>query len=91
MATLFCHTFRTRHLELKKIHVGKGAHIGINSVVLPGCEIGDNVTLLPLTQVFPTERIKAGTWHGNPAEPIKLLDGIEDGMGSQLSISQHKL
>jgi acetyltransferase-like isoleucine patch superfamily enzyme len=76
MATLFCHTFRTRHLELKKIHVGKGARIGINSVVLPGCEIGDDVTLLPLTQVFPTERIGGGTWHGNPAEPITLLDGL---------------
>jgi carbonic anhydrase/acetyltransferase-like protein (isoleucine patch superfamily) len=77
MATLFCHTFRTRHLELKKIHVGKGAHIGINSVVLPGCEIGDDVTLLPLTQVFPTERIKAGTWHGNPAEPPHSISQLK--------------
>jgi hypothetical protein len=72
MATLFCHTFRTRHLELKPIYVGAGASIGINSVVLPGCQIGANVELLPLTQVFPTERIKAGVWHGNPAEPVHL-------------------
>jgi len=74
MATLFCHTFRTRHLELKPIKVGAGAHIGVNSVVLPACVIGDNVELLPLTQIFPTERITSGLWHGNPAEPIRLGD-----------------
>ncbi|KAG7342362.1 McnC domain containing protein [Nitzschia inconspicua] len=74
MATLFCHTFRTRHLELKPIYVGAGASVGINSVVLPGCHIGPHVELLPLTQVFPTERIKAGVWHGNPAEPVRFAD-----------------
>jgi non-ribosomal peptide synthetase-like protein len=74
MATLFCHTFRTRHLELKPIYVGAGASVGINSVVLPGCQIGSHVELLPLTQVFPSERIKAGIWHGNPAEPVHFVE-----------------
>jgi acetyltransferase-like isoleucine patch superfamily enzyme len=73
MATLFCHTFRTRHLELKPIYVGAFSSVGINSVVLPGCQIGANVDLLPLTQVFPSERINAGIWHGNPAEPVHFV------------------
>jgi len=40
-ATVICHSFERGRLILKKVKIGKKAVIGLNAVILPGCEIGD--------------------------------------------------
>ncbi|MDP2905223.1 MAG: DapH/DapD/GlmU-related protein [Candidatus Omnitrophota bacterium] len=40
-ATVICHSFERSRLILKKVKIGKKAIIGLNAVILPGCEIGD--------------------------------------------------
>ncbi len=40
-ATVIGHSFERGRLILKKVKIGKHAVIGLNSVILPGCQIGD--------------------------------------------------
>ena len=40
-STVICHSFERGRLILKKVKIGKKTVIGLNSVILPGCEIGD--------------------------------------------------
>jgi acetyltransferase-like isoleucine patch superfamily enzyme len=44
-ATVICHSFERNRLILKKVRIGKRAIIGLNSVILPGCEIGDGALI----------------------------------------------
>ncbi|ACV36203.1 DapH/DapD/GlmU-related protein [Accumulibacter sp.] len=55
-------------LTCGRVKIGAGATVGVNSVVLPGTELGENVTLMGGSYVMPGTRIPAGeTWRGNPA------------------------
>ncbi len=50
------------------VKIGAGVTIGVNSVVFPNTEIGDNATLVGGSYVMPGTKIPAGeTWRGNPA------------------------
>lgn len=50
------------------VKIGAGATVGVNSVVLPNTEVGDNSTLLGGSYVLPGSTIPSGeTWRGNPA------------------------
>lgn len=44
-ATVICHSFERKRFILKKVKIGKNAIIGLNSVLLPGCEIGDGALI----------------------------------------------
>ncbi|MBU2102883.1 MAG: DapH/DapD/GlmU-related protein [Candidatus Omnitrophota bacterium] len=44
-ATVICHSFERHRLILKKVKIGKRAIIGLNSVILPGCEIGEGALI----------------------------------------------
>ena len=44
-ATVIGHSFERGRLILKKVKIGKHAIIGLNSVVLPGCQIGDGALI----------------------------------------------
>lgn len=44
-ATVIGHSFERNRLILKKVKIGKNAIIGLNSVILPGCEIGDGALI----------------------------------------------
>ncbi|MFA5100689.1 MAG: DapH/DapD/GlmU-related protein [Candidatus Omnitrophota bacterium] len=44
-ATVIGHSFERGRLILKKVKIGKHAVIGLNSVVLPGCQIGDGALI----------------------------------------------
>lgn len=51
-----------------EVRIGAGATVGVNSVVLPGVEIGDNALLHGASHVLAGTRIPAGeSWRGNPA------------------------
>lgn len=61
--------FTTREsLILGNVTIGAGATIGVNAVVFPNTEIGENAVLLGGSYLMPGARIPAGeTWRGNPA------------------------
>lgn len=55
-------------LTIGRVSIGPGATIGVNSVVFPGVEIGENAVLMGGSYVMPGTRVPAGeTWRGNPA------------------------
>ena len=69
--TLLGHKFSNGGLEFGPIKIPSKTIIGARAVVLPGCKIVDeNVELMPLTHVLPSEELTAGTWHGSPAEKV---------------------
>ncbi len=61
--------FTTREsLILGTVKIGDGATIGVNAVVFPNTEIGENAVLLGGSYLMPGTKIPAGeTWRGNPA------------------------
>jgi acetyltransferase-like isoleucine patch superfamily enzyme len=71
-ATVICHSFERNKLILKKVKIGSKVIIGLNSVILPGCEIGDGAliaagsVLSKNTHVGPHE-----VYCGVPAESAK--------------------
>jgi hypothetical protein len=44
-ATVICHSFENNQLILKKVIIGKNVVVGLNSIILPGCQIGDGATI----------------------------------------------
>lgn len=57
---------------VKKVKIGKGAFIGIGSIILPGVEIGKGALIGPGSVV--TKDVPDYTWvAGNPAQTIKTL------------------
>jgi len=61
-----------RWQESKPIHIGKNCWIGMNSVILPGVTLGDNVIVGAgsiVTKDFPNKVLIAG----NPAKIIKYI------------------
>ncbi len=44
-ATIIAHSFEKGGLKLKKVKIGKNVIIGLNSVILPGVEIGDSAVI----------------------------------------------
>jgi len=52
-------------------------YIGARAVVLPGCKIlNENVVIMPLTHIVPSEELTTGTWHGSPSEMVNIENGI---------------
>jgi len=65
-ATVIGHSFERNRLILKKVKIGKKAIIGLNAVILPGCEIGDGAL------------IAAGAVLGKntKVEPLSIYSGV---------------
>ncbi|QCS50854.1 acyltransferase [Picosynechococcus sp. PCC 11901] len=62
-----------QHVEEKPIYIGNNCWIGMNSVILPGVQLGDNVIVGAgsiVTKSFPSNCVIAG----NPAHIIKNVD-----------------
>ncbi len=63
------HLFEDRIMKIDQVEIGSGVYMGPRSCVLYSAQVGDNVTLGPLTLVMKGEFIPAQTrWHGCPAE-----------------------
>ena len=74
--TLLCHKFNNRGLEFGPVVIPSNTCIGARAVVLPGSKILDeNVEIMPLTHVLPSEELTVGTWHGSPAEKVDIEYG----------------
>lgn len=66
-----CHTVENMVLKLAPVYYQKGVSCRANSVLMPGCTMEQNSTLLEESQVLKGETVPAGqTWGGLPAEPI---------------------
>lgn len=44
-ATVICHLFEKDGLVIKKVRIGRNVIIGLNSVIMPGVEIGDRAVI----------------------------------------------
>ena len=71
-ASINCHTVEGGNLILEKVKIGKKCTIGAQSLIWPGCEIGDRSILA--TKSVLKKRTKMGIreiWKGNPAQNIR--------------------
>ncbi len=60
-ATIIAHSFEKGGLKLKKVKIGKNVIIGLNSVILPGVEIGDNAVIAAGAIVPKNTHVQANT------------------------------
>lgn len=71
-ATVICHSFERNRFILKKVKIGKNAIIGLNSVLLPGCEIGDGALIAAGAVLAKNTKVEPhGVYFGVPAESAK--------------------
>lgn len=71
-ATVICHAVERGKLKLKKVKIGKDVTIGLNAVILPGCEIGDNAVIGASAVLLKNTKVEPGAvYFGVPAEQIK--------------------
>ncbi|MFT5169519.1 MAG: hypothetical protein ACI9F2_001001 [Lysobacterales bacterium] len=64
-ATVICHLFEKKGLVIKKVKIGRNVIIGLNSVIMPGVEIGDHSTIaagaiVPKDTVIPAGSVYYG-------------------------------
>lgn len=60
-ATIIAHSFEQGGLKLKKVIIGKNVIIGLNSVIFPGVEIGDNAMIAAGAIVLKNTHVAANT------------------------------
>ena len=68
-ATVICHSFERNRLILKKVKLGKKVIVGLNSVILPGCEIGDGALIAAGSVLGKNTKVEPrSVYCGVPAE-----------------------
>lgn len=71
-ATVICHSFERHRLILKKVKIGNRAIIGLNSVILPGCDIGEGALIAAGAVLSKNTRVEPReVYCGVPAESAK--------------------
>ena len=71
-ATVICHSFERGRLKLKKVKIGKDVVIGLNSVILPGVEIGDRAMIAAGAVLLKDTKVGHGElFYGVPAESAR--------------------
>jgi carbonic anhydrase/acetyltransferase-like protein (isoleucine patch superfamily) len=86
-AVVSAHTITSGYLILAPVSIGRGATVGVNSVVMSGVDIGEGAVLTGGSVVPPDTAIPAfELWGGSPARKLKDLQpaassaGVEPGM-----------
>jgi non-ribosomal peptide synthetase-like protein len=69
---LICHASERGFLVLAPTKIGRNVSIGLGSVVLPGCEIGDGASIAP-SSLLPrgTKIPPKAIWGGNPLRDLR--------------------
>ena len=60
-ATVICHSFEKKGLHVEKVKIGKNVIVGLNSIILPGAEIGDNAVIAAGAVVPKNTKIEPNT------------------------------
>lgn len=69
---LICHAVDRGLIRLERTHIGDRVSIGIGSVIMPGCWIGDGAALAPCTYLPRGSRVPdRALWGGNPARDLR--------------------
>ena len=69
---LICHALDRGFLRLLPTKIEKKVSIGLGSVIMPDCEIGEGTSIAPCSFVPKGSRIPAkGVWGGNPVEDLR--------------------
>ena len=69
---LICHAAERGFLRLAPTKIGNHVSIGLGSVIMPDCEIGDGASIAPCSFLPKGSRIPArALWGGNPAEDLR--------------------
>lgn len=71
-ATVICHSFERHRLILKKVKIGNNAIIGLNSVILPGAQIGDGALIAAAAVLAKNTKVEPrDVYFGVPAHSVK--------------------
>lgn len=69
---LICHASERGFIRLEPTKIGNNVSIGLGSVIMPGCEIGDGAAIAPMTFLPKGSRVPPrGYWGGNPARDLR--------------------
>ena len=69
---LICHGFERGFLRLDSTKIGNNVSIGLGSVIMPGCEIGDGASIGPCTYLPKGSKVPPkAVWGGNPARDLR--------------------
>ncbi|HTL70488.1 MAG TPA: hypothetical protein VL404_04265 [Candidatus Eisenbacteria bacterium] len=69
---LICHSAERGLLRLEATKIGNRVSIGLGSVVMPGCEIGEGASIAPCTYLPKGTKVPPrGVWGGNPARDLR--------------------
>jgi hypothetical protein len=60
-ATVICHSFEKKGLLIEKVKIGKNVIVGLNSIILPGVEIGDSAVIAAGAVVPKNTKIEPDT------------------------------
>lgn len=71
-SVMTAHAITHDTIVIKSIHIGDGAVVGINCVVMPGVELGENAVLAPGAVATVDTKIPANElWGGIPARKLR--------------------
>ncbi len=71
-ASINCHTVEGGRLILERVRIGKNCTIGAQSLVWPGCDVGDGSILSTKSVLKKITKVgKKQIWKGNPAQNIR--------------------
>ncbi|MCX8103019.1 MAG: hypothetical protein N3E42_01045 [Candidatus Bipolaricaulota bacterium] len=71
-AVIVCHVAEGGLLKLKRVRIGKGATVGMGTLVLPGVQIGEGALIGAHSLVLSNKRIPSHTvWVGTPVRPVR--------------------
>lgn len=69
--TLIAHAAERGHLVAERVRIGKNVTVGLMSVIMPGCEIGDNAVIAANAVLAKGTKIAPGEiWGGVPARKL---------------------
>src|SRR3989338_6058089 len=69
---LICHASDRGFLRLAPTRIGNNVSIGLGSVIMPDCEIGDGASITPCSYLPKGTKIPSkGVWGGNPVRDLR--------------------
>ena len=75
---LICHASERGYLRLAATKIGDNVSIGLGSVIMPDCEVGEGASISPCSYLPKGTKIPPrGVWGGNPARDLRAERRLE--------------